>query len=164
MIGKKIQDAFNKQINEELASAYLYLSMEAYFHSEGLEGMAHWMRLQTQEEIAHAMKFFNFIHERGGTVKLQTISADLHKNWKSPLEIFQASYQHEQHITACINDLVKLSKEEEDYPASVFLQWFVTEQVEEEANTSQVVQMLERVGDSGNGIYMVDQALGRRGA
>jgi len=164
MISKKIQDAFNNQINEELASAYLYLSMEAHFHAAGLEGMANWMRVQTQEEIGHAMKFFDFINERGGMVELMPISADLHRKWDSPLGIFQASYQHEQHITACINDLVKLANDEQDHAAGVFLQWFVTEQVEEEANTSNVAQMLERVGESGHALFMADQILGQRGS
>jgi len=164
MISKKVQDAFNKQINEELASAYLYLSMEAFFHSAGLDGMAKWMRVQVQEELGHAMKFFNFINEREGKVELFPIAAELHKKWASALEAFQASNKHEQYITSTINELVKLAQVEKDYAAGIFLQWFVTEQVEEELNTSQVVQMLERIGESGQGLFMADQVLGRRGS
>ncbi|MBN2209576.1 MAG: ferritin [Candidatus Coatesbacteria bacterium] len=164
MISKKVQDAFNKQINEELASAYLYLSMVGYFHSAGLDGMAKWMRVQVQEELGHAMKFFSFINERQGKVELFPIATELHKKWASPLEAFQASNKHEQHITSTIHELVKLAKEERDYSAGIFLQWFVSEQVEEESNTSKVVQMLERIGESGQGLFMADQILGRRGS
>ena len=162
MIAGKIQKAFNDQIKEELESAYLYLSMVGYFHSTGLDGMAQWMRAQVQEELAHAMKFFDFINERDGKVELLPIPTDRQKEWASPLEVFQASYAHEQHITGKINDLVKLARDENDNAASIFLQWFVTEQVEEEANTSKVAQMLERIGDSGHGIFMMDQKLGER--
>ena len=162
MISRKIQNAFNEQIEEELESAYLYLSMVGYFHSTGLDGMAQWMRVQVQEELAHAMKFFDFINERDGKVKLLPISTKRHKKWESPLEAFRAAYKHEQYITGLINDLVQLARDENDNAASIFLQWFVTEQVEEEANTSKVAQMLERIGDSGHGLFMMDQKLGVR--
>lgn len=164
MINKTIQDAFNKQIKEEIESAYLYLSMAGHFHSIGLDGMAQWMRTQTQEELVHAMKFFDHINERDGEVKLLPILTERHKKWASPLEAFQAAYAHEQFITGKINDLVKLAAQEHDHAASVFLQWFVTEQVEEEASTSKIAQRLEMIGDSAQGLLMLDQSLGQRTA
>ena len=161
MISKKMQDAMNEQIKHELESAYLYLSMVAYFHSVGLDGMAQWMRAQTQEEMVHAMKFFDHIKDREGRVELLPL-AQLKKEWSSPLAAFQDAYEHEKFITAKINALVKIAAEEADHPASVLLQWFTTEQVEEEASTSKVAQMLERIGDSGSGLVMLDRELGTR--
>jgi len=163
MIGKRMQDAMNEQIKHELESAYLYLSMVAYFESTGAEGMAQWMRVQTQEEVGHAMRFFSHITERDGRVELHAL-AQPKKEWSSPLEAFQAAYEHEQFITGKINDLVKIAAEEGDHAANIMLQWFVTEQVEEEASTSRVAQMLEQVGDSGTGLLMVDRELGTRTA
>jgi len=161
MIGKKIQEAMNEQIKHELESAYLYLSMAAYFHSEGLDGMAQWMRAQTQEEIVHAMKFFDHIKERDGRVELLPL-AQPKGEWASPLQAFQEAYQHEQFITSKIDDLVKLAAAEGDHAAGILLQWFVTEQVEEESSTSKVAQMLERIGDSGHGLIMLDRELEAR--
>jgi len=161
MITKKMQDAMNEQIKHELESAYLYLSMVAYFHSLGLDGMAQWMRAQTQEEMVHAMKFFDHIKDREGRIELLPL-AQPKKEWSSPLAAFQDAYQHEKFITAKINALVKIAAEETDYPASVLLQWFSTEQVEEESSTSRVAQMLERIGDSGNGLIMLDRELDTR--
>lgn len=163
MINKKIQDAFNEQIKHELESAYLYLSMVACFQSIGFEGMAHWMEMQTQEELAHAQKFFNHIAERDGRVELQAL-AKPKLEWDSPLDAFQAAYKHEQFITSKINELVDLATKENDHAAIIFLQWFVTEQVEEEATASKVVQDLERIGDFGNGLIMIDRELGKRTA
>ncbi len=161
MISEKMQQALNEQIKHELESAYIYLSMAAYFHSAGLDGMAQWMRVQTREELGHAMKFFDHIKDREGRVELQAL-APPKMEWSSPREAFQDAYKHEQFITARINDLVKVAKDEGDLPAGILLQWFVTEQVEEEASTSKVVQMLERVGDSGQGLIMLDRELGQR--
>jgi len=163
MIGKRMQDAMNEQIKHELESAYLYLSMVAYFESTGAEGMAQWMRVQTQEEVGHAMRFFSHITERDGRVELSALSKP-QKEWTSPLETFKAAYEHEQFITGKINDLVKIAAEEGDHAANIMLQWFVTEQVEEEASTSRVVQTLEQVSDSGTGLLMVDRELGTRTA
>ena len=163
MIGKKMERAFNEQIKNELESAYLYFSMAAYFHSLGLDGMANWMRAQTIEEIVHAMKFFNHINERGGRMELPALSKPK-KEWASPLEAFKDAYEHEKFITSTINELVELAEKEKDYPAKALLQWFVTEQVEEEDSTLKVVQMLERIGDSGNGLLMLDRELGKRKA
>ncbi|MBD3237542.1 MAG: ferritin [Candidatus Eisenbacteria bacterium] len=161
MIPEKIQAAFNEQIREEMESAYIYLSMAAYFESQGLEGMATWMRSQTAEEVAHAMRFFDHISERGGRVSLQGLKQP-QAEWNSPLEAFQAAYKHEQYITQKIHELVDLATAERDHPAHAMLQWFVTEQVEEEASTSKIVEQLERIGDSGNGLLMLDRELGRR--
>ncbi|MCK5380781.1 MAG: ferritin [Candidatus Latescibacteria bacterium] len=161
MIGKKMQDAMNEQIQYELASSYLYLSMAAYFQSSGLDGMAQWMRAQTQEEFVHAMKLFDHINDRGGKVELLAL-AQPKTEWASPLTAFQAAWKHEQFVSSRIDSLVELAAEENDHPAGILLQWFVTEQVEEEASASKVVQMLERVGDSGNGLIMMDRELGAR--
>ena len=163
MIGKRMQDAMNEQIKHELESAYLYLSMAAYFESLGSEGMAQWMRVQTQEEVGHAMRFFSHITERDGRVELLELSKP-QKEWASPLEAFKAAYKHEQFITGKIDELVRIAAEEGDHAAGIMLQWFVTEQVEEEASTSRVAQMLEQVGDSGTGLLMLDRELGTRTA
>jgi len=163
MIGKRMQDAMNEQIKHELESAYLYLSMVAYFRAEGLDGMAGWMEAQTQEEVAHAIRFFNHINERGGRVELKELSRP-EKEWDSPLAAFEAAYEHERFITGTINDLVKIAEEEGDNPAKIMLQWFVSEQVEEEDSTKKVVDLLKRIGESGHGLIMVDRELGGRKA
>jgi ferritin len=161
MISGKIQDAFNNQINAETYSAYLYLSMAAYFESVNLKGAANWMRCQVQEELVHAMKFYNFIHERNGTVELTAIDGPPTR-WDSPLHAFQEANSHEQKVTALINNLVDLAIEERDHAANAFLQWFVTEQVEEESSTDAVVQRLKLAGKEGSGLFMVDQELATR--
>jgi ferritin len=161
MIKDKVRDAFNQQIKEELESAYIYMSMAAWFHSQGLDGMAQWMKSQTVEEITHAMKFFDHITGRDGRVEMLPI--DIKKTeWASPLEAFKDAYKHEQYITGKINELVGLANQENDYAANAMLQWFVTEQVEEEASTSKVVHELELVGGKGNGLLMLDRELGQR--
>jgi len=162
MIGEKLQKAFNEQINAEIHSAYLYLSMAAYFHSVGLDGMAQWMKVQEQEEKSHAMKFFSHIVDRMGKVTLTAIEQPK-TEWASPLEAFEDAYKHEQYITSRINNLVKLASEEVDNAAGIMLQWFVTEQVEEEANTAKICDLLKRIGNSGNGLIMLDHQLGKRG-
>jgi ferritin len=163
MIGKRMQDAMNEQIKHELESAYLYLSMVAYFNAEGLDGMATWMTVQTQEEVAHAMRFFNHLNERSGRVELLPL-VQPQKEWVSPLEAFKAAYKHEQFISETIDNLVNVAEEENDNPAKMMLQWFVAEQVEEEDSTRKVVELLERIGDSGHGLIMVDRELGVRQA
>ncbi|HOW27166.1 MAG TPA: ferritin [Elusimicrobiota bacterium] len=162
MLNKRIQDELNKQINEELASAYIYLSMAAYFESKNLKGMANWMRVQTKEERDHAMKFFEFIHERGGRVQLADISAPK-TDWKSPLAAFEDAHKHEIHITGRINGLLELARKEKDSAAEIFLHWFVTEQVEEEANATEIVEKLKMIGDSSGGLLYLDKELGKRG-
>ncbi|QAA77040.1 MAG: Ferritin-like protein 2 [Candidatus Bipolaricaulis sibiricus] len=163
MIAKKMEKALNEQIREELASAYLYLAMAAYFAHDGWDGMAGWMRIQAREEQEHAMRLFDHIVERGGQVKLPAL-AEPQATWASPLAAFQAAYKHEQHITGCIHGLVELAQEEKDYAAEVMLQWFVAEQVEEEDHTMKAVQLLERMGSEGRGLVMADRELGRRTA
>ena len=157
-----MQAALNAQIKEEMESAYLYLSMAACFHSTGLDGMAHWMKVQTQEELGHAMRLFEHIIDRGGRAEVPGLK-EPQKEWSSPLEAFQAAYQHEQYITGKINELVALAAAEKDNAAGIMLQWFVSEQVEEEASTSKIVNQLERIGESGNGMFMLDARLGERG-
>jgi ferritin len=161
MIGKKMEEALNGQINAELYSAYLYLSMEAYFGCENLAGFANWMRVQTQEELMHVMKIYDFVAERGGRVVLRTIEQPPAK-WDSPLGVFEAVYKHEQKVTGLINDLVDLAVGEKDHATNSFLQWFVTEQVEEEDNASTVLGQLKLIKDSPQALFMMDKELGQR--
>ena len=161
MIDKKIEKAFNDQINAELHSAYLYLSMVAYFESEGLKGFANWMRVQVQEEQEHGMKFFDFICERGGRVKLQPIEGPEVK-WDAPKAAFDAAYKHECYISDRINKLVDLAIAEKDHAANAFLQWFVTEQVEEEDNASTIAGEMALIGDDRRALLMIDRELGQR--
>lgn len=161
MIGKSIHAAINEQINHEIYSGYLYLSMAAYFHSLNLDGFANWMRVQKLEEEVHAMKFFDHLRDRGARVTLEAIDKPKLK-WTSPLDAFRAAYEHEKFITSKINGLYAIAEKESDYPAKVLLDWFVKEQVEEEASTSKVVQILERIKDSGAGLVMLDKELGKR--
>lgn len=161
MIGKKMQEALNEQINAELYSAYLYLSMVAYLESVNLPGFANWMRVQTQEELTHAMKIYDYVNDRGGKVSLKSI-AQPPAEWDSPLAAFQAAYKHEQKVTGLINDLVNLAIEEKDHAANMFLQWFVNEQVEEEKSAETIVQKLKLIADTPGGMYMLDNEMGRR--
>jgi ferritin len=161
MISDKMLKALNSQINEELYSAYLYLSMAAWFETLNLKGFANWMMVQNQEEQIHAMKIYNFINDRGGKVALQTVK-EPPAEWKSPQDAFEASLKHEQHITGKINELVQLAMEEKDRASQIFLEWFVTEQVEEEASAEQILTDLELVGKEGKGIFMIDRELGQR--
>jgi ferritin len=163
MLKQKIQDAINKQINEELYSAYIYLSMSGYFENEDLPGFAQWMYAQYQEEIEHAMRFYRYLHDRGGRLHLQAIK-EPPKEWDSPLDAFKTALEHEQYITGCIDDLVDLAESEQDRATFNMLQWYVDEQVEEEASAGEIVAKLERVGDSGNGLLMLDRELGQRQA
>ncbi len=161
MIDKKINDAFNQQINEEIFSSYLYLSMATYFDSQGMAGFSHWFRLQAQEEMFHAMKFYHHIVERGGRVLLQAIKEPEHK-WGSTLKAFEAALKHEQHISACINDLMDLTMTEKDYASRSLLQWFVDEQVEEEASVGEIIDKLNLAGEKGQMLYMIDRELSGR--
>lgn len=162
-MNKKIEKAFNEHLNAEFFSAYLYLSMANYFTSHNLEGMTAWMRIQTEEERMHGMKFVDFINDRGGRVILQKIDQPK-TDWGSPLEAFREAYEHEQLISRKINELVDLAIKENDHAANTFLQWFVSEQVEEEATVQAIVGKLELIKDNGMGLLMIDQQLGQRTA
>ena len=161
MLSKKLQDALNEQINAELFSAYLYLSMSAYFESVKRPGMAHWMRVQVGEEQVHAMKLFAHVVERGGRVTLKAIDTP-QAEWASPLAAFEGAYAHEQKVTGLINDLVKLAREEKDAAADAFLQWFVKEQVEEEETADEIVQKLKTIKDAPDDLRKLDGELGQR--
>ena len=161
MIGEKIKGAMNDQIKHELESFYIYLSMVAYFHEEGLDGMAHWMRCQAHEEMIHTMKFYDHIIDRGGIVTLQDLK-QLKIKWKTPLEAWQDAYEHEKFITGKINNLTKISREENDYTSEPILSWFLNEQIEEEKNTEKVARELALVGNSKEGILILDRELSTR--
>lgn len=161
MISKKMEEALNGQVNAELYSAYLYLSMESYFKSLNLNGFATWMRVQTQEEVAHAMKIYEFLNERGGRAILKAIDGP-QTEWDSPLAVFEAVYVHEQKVTGLINDLVDLAIKEKDHATNTFLQWFVNEQVEEESSADEVVQQLKMMENAPGGMFMLDRELGQR--
>lgn len=163
MLSKAMQDAMNEQIKDELYSAYLYLSMAAYFEASSLPGFAAWMRAQSGEEVTHAMKFFDFINERGGRVELRAIQQPP-LEFESPRAAFETTYEHEQKVTALIHDLYELALEQKDYPAQVMLHWFIEEQVEEEDSASQILDTLKRIGDVDQGLMMLDRELGQRGA
>jgi ferritin len=161
MINKKMYDAINDQIKNELESAYIYLSMAAYFHQQNLDGMAHWMRCQIHEETIHAMKFFDHLTTRGAAVVLKDLK-QLKTIWKSPLEAWKDAYAHEQFITAKIHSLIKIARKENDYTAEPLLAWFANEQIEEESNTDKVCRQLEMVGENKQGLFMLDRELGTR--
>ncbi|MFV9691532.1 MAG: ferritin [Desulfobacteria bacterium] len=161
MLNDKMQEAINSQINAEIYSSYLYLSMSAYFESINLSGFASWMRAQAQEEMVHAMKFYDYVNERGGRVILGPIEAPP-SEWESAVSVFDATYQHEQKVTGLINDLVDLAIEEKDHATNNLLQWFVSEQVEEEASASGVLNKAKLTGDAPGGLFMLDQELGAR--
>ena len=161
MISKPIQDALNEQINFELFSAYLYLSMSAHFETQNLPGFANWMRVQYQEETAHAMKFYRYVFDRNGAVSLKAISQPATK-FKAPVDIFKQVLEHEKKVTSLINKLYELALKEKDYAAQSFLQWFINEQVEEEKNAADIIAMLEMVGDSPVSLIMADRQLSAR--
>ncbi|MDD5758734.1 MAG: ferritin [Desulfobulbaceae bacterium] len=161
MMSQKMQDALNAQINAEWYSAYLYLAMNSYFTSVNLVGMATWMRVQTQEEMFHGSKMYDFVNERGGRAILHAIDQPP-ASWDSPLAVFENALAHEEKVTSLINDLVDLSMKERDHATTIFLQWFVTEQVEEEANASGIVCKLKMIGQDASSLFALDQELGQR--
>ena len=161
-LSKKLQDALNEQIREELASAYIYLSMAAYLEAENLPGFAHWMKVQSQEEMNHAMKFYAHVNERGGRVLLQAIP-EPPAEFEGPLDVFQQALDHERYISSCIVDLYKLAQQEGEYASYSLLQWFVEEQVEEEDSATEIVEMLKLVGEKGQALIMLDRQLASRG-
>lgn len=160
-IKDKVTKAINKQINAELYSSYLYLGMAAYFEAKNWSGFGHWMRVQAKEENAHAMKFFDYVLERGGEVVLEDIKAE-EADWKTPLDVFESVYAHELKVTALINGLLKIARQEDDIATESMLKWFIDEQVEEEAHAKQIVEKLKLVKDNANGLLMLDHELGER--
>ncbi len=162
MLTKTIQDAINDQINKELYSAYLYLAMSAHCETNSLPGTAHWMRVQYQEETSHAMKFFDYVNDRGGQVVLKAIDQPPAK-FKSALEIFQQVVEHERRVTESIHKLYALAVKENDYASQVLLQWFVTEQVEEEKSAGLIAEQFKMIGESKPSLIMLDRQLGKRG-
>ncbi|RLE19338.1 MAG: ferritin [Acidobacteria bacterium] len=161
MISKEMEKALNDQINAEFFSAYLYLAMAAYFEDENLSGCAHWMELQYQEESEHGMKIYKYINDRGGRVQLNAIEKPQEK-WENPLAAFEAAYKHEQYITGRINDLMKLAVELNDFTTQSFLQWYLNEQIEEEANVDGIVQSFNLMGNDKRALFMMDRELKQR--
>lgn len=161
MLKENVERALNDQIDAEVGSAWLYFSMAAWFQWKNLPGMANWMRVQGQEELTHAQKFYDFVLARGGRVRLGTIEAP-QGEWESPLAAFEAALKHEQWITSRIDDLTVLATEGRDHATRIFLEWFVTEQVEEEASAEEVVQKLRLLGDSGPGLFLLDREMATR--
>ena len=161
MLTEKMEKALNGQLNAELYSSYLYLSMNAYFKSVNLDGFANWMYYQAQEELEHSMKFYDFVIQRGGKVVLAQIEAPP-SEWDSPLAVFEATLAHEQKVTGLINDLVEIALEEHDHATNIFLQWFVSEQVEEEESVGGVLEQLKLMGDAKGGLFMIDRELAKR--
>ncbi|MFQ5770503.1 MAG: ferritin [bacterium] len=163
MINKTVENAINAQIKHELDSAYLYLAMSAHCESINLNGFAHWLRSQYEEELSHAMRLFDFLNERGGRVILQSIDQPP-ADFRSPLEMFKQVLEHEKKVTGLIHQLYELAVKENDYPTQVELQWFITEQVEEEASVGNIVEQLKLAGEHGTALLMMDKHLAKRGA
>jgi ferritin len=161
MISKKMTQALNEQINKEIYSAYLYMSMSAYSEHIGLSGFAHWFMVQYNEEMEHAMKIYQYVQEQGEHVKLMAIDAPA-TEFESALDMFEKTLDHEKFVTKSINELVDLAVQENDHATQIFLQWFVTEQVEEEASADEILSKLNLVGTKGNGLYMLDRELAQR--
>lgn len=161
MINQRVADAINAQINAEMYSAYLYLSMSAYFEEENLAGFANWMRIQFEEEQFHAMKFFNYLSERGGRVELEAIEKPK-VSWDSIIEVFEETLEHERHVTSLINNLMDIAIEERDHATSSFLQWYIDEQVEEEAAAEGILTQLKFIGGQGNAVLMLDREMAAR--
>lgn len=163
MISKEIETALNEQVNTEFYSAYLYLAMSAYCQTLGLPGCAQWMRFQYEEEIMHVTKMYDYILSQGGVIELLKVEQPP-KEFGSPLEIFEQTLEHEQYVTGCINKLMGLSVDERDFATQTFLQWYVTEQVEEESNVNDIISPLRMIGDDKGGLMMIDQQLALRQA
>ncbi|SRR6056297_3084815 len=161
MLKEKVLKAINEQINAEQYSAFLYLSMSAWLENEGLPGFANWMYVQYQEELTHANKFFKYVNERGGKVELKGIE-QMPVEFESVTEVMERSLEHEQHVTSLINNLVDMAIEEKDHATQSFLKWYVDEQVEEEANVSEILDDLKLISGKGNGLLMLDRELRSR--
>jgi ferritin len=161
MIKKALENALNQQINAEIHSAYIYLSMSSYFLSVGLAGYANWMRIQYQEELAHATRFFDYVNERGGRVKLMPIS-EVQVDFSGIVDVFEITLEHEQLVTGMINKIMDISIQESDHATKSFLQWFIDEQVEEEANVEQILNNLQLIKGEGQGLLMMDREMQSR--
>lgn len=161
MINKKVVQALNQQLNNELYSAYLYLSMSSFTTHIGLKGAANWFMVQYQEEMVHAMKFYDYINSQGEHARLNAIAAPP-VEFGTLLSMYEQTLKHEQFITKCINDLMDLAVKEKDHATQIFLQWFVTEQIEEEGNDNDIIAQLRLVGDSPQGLMMIDRDLAGR--
>lgn len=161
MLDEKMEKALNEQINAEIYSAYLYLSMSAYFESVNLKGFANWMRIQVMEEQTHAKRFYDYVIDRGGRVLLSEIKAPP-TEWDSPLAVFEAVLEHERLVTSLINGLVDLAVELRDHATNSFLKWFIDEQVEEEASADEIIQSLKLNENNPGGLFMIDKDLARR--
>ena len=162
MLLPELEEALNEQLNKELYSAYLYLAMASYFEANIFSGMAKWMQIQAKEELEHGMKYYNYIFQRGGSVSLKTIDAPP-VSWDSPLLAFEDALNHEKSITSDIHQLLNLAMSHSDHATVQFLQWFVSEQVEEEASASTIVQKLKRIGDDNTaGLMIIDRDLSVR--
>jgi len=162
MISQKMQEALNTQINLEQASAQLYLAMSAHCEGLSFKGFAHWLRVQAGEETAHALKLIDFLLDRGGKLELKPIPAPP-TDFGGVIQVFERTLEHERGITGRINALFELARQEKDYASEITLQWYVTEQVEEEASVGQIVDHLHAVGDQGGGIWYLDSRMGKRG-
>ena len=156
MLKETIQKEINKQINAEYYSAFLYLSMSAYLSSINLNGFANWMKIQHQEEMEHALKLYNYVIERGGIIELETIDKPK-SSWNGIIEVVEETLAHEQHVTSLINNLMDVAQNEKDYASISFLQWFVDEQVEEEATVDEILQQLKLIDGKGSGLFMLDR-------
>ncbi len=163
MLNKKMQDAINQQISAEISSAYLYLAMSAYCAAANRPGSAHWMRVQWQEELSHAMKLFDYMNDRGGRAVLKAV-AQPPTEFKSLLDVFQQVLEHEREVSAMIHRLYEAAVKENDYPTQVMLQWFITEQVEEEKTATEIVEQLKLIGEHGGAVIFLDRHLAKRGA
>ena len=162
MLNTSLQGAINEQIKNELYSSYLYLAMSAYCESVNLSGSGHWMRVQAGEEQEHALKLYRYVIEKGGRVLLQAID-EPPAEFDSALDVFEKTLAHEEKVTGLINDLYSLAVDEKDYATQIFLQWFVTEQIEEEANATRIVELLKAIGGHPQGLIMLDRQLAARG-
>ncbi|WP_175059881.1 ferritin [Thermococcus sp. 2319x1] len=161
MLSEKMLRALNEQLNRELYSAYLYFAMAAYFDDLNLEGFASWMKAQAEEELGHVLRFYNYIYDRNGRVELTEIPKPP-REWGSPIEAFEAAYEHEQFISKSIHQLAALAEEEKDYPTRAFLEWFINEQVEEEASVKKILDELKFAKDAPQIVFMLDRELAAR--
>ncbi len=161
MLSPTLQAAMNDQITNEMFASNQYLAMSAYFEDLSLPGFAQWMRMQAEEEREHAMKFYDFIHDRAGQVRLQGIHPPL-VEFASPLDVFEKALEHEQRVSGQINSIYALAVRENDFASQAFLNWFVTEQVEEEKNAGDVVETLKMIGDKSEALFLLDRELGQR--